>query len=88
MIIQELDAEVEAYEACAADLARQRSLEESRDRLEDELRFLSGPVPGAFPPDLHHDAERQRVKRALERVRAELRANVSRIRRTLGNAPT
>jgi HAD superfamily 5'-nucleotidase-like hydrolase len=78
MIIQELDQEISAHEACLEDLSRQRTLEEARDRFEDELRFLqtrykelarSTPAPGSGD-----DAERLRVKRALERVRGELRS--------------
>ena len=99
MIIQELDQEIAAHEACAVDFARQRSIGEGRERLEDELRFLqarykelsralgvpssvatangpvsSGPDSLAVPRSFE-SLERQRVKRALERVRAELRAN-------------
>lgn len=40
MIIQELETEVAAYEACEDDIARTVELEDQRDRLEDELRFL------------------------------------------------
>jgi 5'-nucleotidase len=78
MIIQELDQEISAHEACHEDLSRQRALEETRDRFEDELRYLqahykelakAAPAPGST-----EDAERLRVKRALERVRAELRS--------------
>ena len=78
MIIQELDQEVSAHEACNEDIGRQRALEETRDRFEDELRFLQArykelakttPVPGSS-----EDGDRLRVKRALERVRAELRS--------------
>jgi 5'-nucleotidase len=81
MIIQELDQEISAHEACHEDIGRQRALEETRDRFEDELRFLqqhykelakAAPRPGS-----NEDAERLRVKRALERVRAELRSIAS-----------
>ncbi|HEV8246723.1 MAG TPA: HAD-IG family 5'-nucleotidase, partial [Polyangiaceae bacterium] len=79
MIIQELDAELAAHEACADDFARQRALEEARDRFEDELRFYQNQYKelarGAGANG--DEAERQRIKRGLERVRAELRANVS-----------
>jgi 5'-nucleotidase len=77
MIIQELDAELAAHEACAEDFSRQRSLEESREKLEDELRFYQGRYKELSRPTSNHDSERQRVKRALERVRAELRANIT-----------
>jgi 5'-nucleotidase len=78
MIIQELDAEIAAYESCRTEMGRQRQLDESRDHLEDELRFYQQrykelarqPTNGSSV-----DAERMRVKRALERVRGELRYN-------------
>jgi hypothetical protein len=74
MIIQELDAEIAAHEAGAEDFARQRGLEETRDRLEDELRFYQARFKELSRHEGGGDeAERQRVKRALERVRAELR---------------
>lgn len=78
MIIQELDQEISAHEACHEDLSRQRALEETRDRFEDELRYLQGHykelAKAAPQPGSNEDAERLRVKRALERVRAELRS--------------
>jgi 5'-nucleotidase len=77
MIIQELDDEIDAHEACAEDFARQRSLEENRDRLEDELRFYQGRFKELSRQEIDDEAERQRVKRALERVRSELRANIT-----------
>ena len=42
MIIQELEGEVLAHDSCHDDFARCEQLEESRDRLEDELRFYHG----------------------------------------------
>ena len=85
MVIQEMDAEIAAYEACADDLGRQRSLDEARNKLEDELRFfqarikeLSRATPsGASSPPSEEESERTRTKRALERVRSELRAITS-----------
>ncbi len=78
MIIQELDQEVSAHEACHDDIGRQRTLEETRDRCEDELRFLQArykEVAKVTPsPGSSEDGERVRIKRALERVRAELRS--------------
>jgi HAD superfamily 5'-nucleotidase-like hydrolase len=76
MIIQELDDEIAAHEACHEDLARQRALEEGRDKLEDELRFYQARIKELSRAVKNHDeeAERVRVKRSLERVRAELRA--------------
>jgi len=77
MIIQELDAEIAAHESGAEDFARQRSLEEARDRLEDELRFYQSRFKELSRHEGGDEAERQRVKRALERVRAELRSNIT-----------
>jgi len=80
MIIPELDAELEAHEVCTEDLARQRALEELRDRLEDELRYYQTrykELAKAAAPTTFDEAERMRIKRALERIRGELRANIS-----------
>lgn len=80
MVIQEMDAELAAYEACQDDLVRQRSLDEARNKLEDELRYHQarikelGKVGGSLPPEDENERERSREKRALERVRAELRS--------------
>jgi HAD superfamily 5'-nucleotidase-like hydrolase len=76
MIIQELDAEIEAHERCAGDITRQRLLEESRENLEDELRYYQARMKevakkGAAIAELAD--ERTRVKRAIERIRGELR---------------
>jgi hypothetical protein len=78
MIIQELGDEIAAHESSSLDLKRQRDLEEQRERLEDELRFYQArfkEVSRGSPDGT--DPERVRVKRALERVRAELRANLA-----------
>jgi len=78
MVIQEMDEEIAAYEACADDLGRQRALDEARNKLEDELRFHQGRikeltrVPAAQVGE--EENERTRSKRALERVRGELRS--------------
>jgi hypothetical protein len=78
MIMQELDAEIAAHEACAEDLARMRQLEEAHDRLEDELRFYQSRYKelsrngNSEAPNVA--TEKMRIKRALDRVRAELRA--------------
>jgi HAD superfamily 5'-nucleotidase-like hydrolase len=82
MIIQELDAEIAAHEACRTDLGRLRELEEGRDKLEDELRFYQArykelsrvrDLPSASDGE-GSEIERMRIKRALERVRGQLRA--------------
>jgi 5'-nucleotidase len=83
MIMQELETEVLAYESCKEDIDRIEQLEEARERLEDELRFFqvrfkelsrvldSGKTNGTPPAEL--EAERGRVKRAIERIRGRLR---------------
>jgi 5'-nucleotidase len=79
MIIQELGDEVAAYESSSLDLKRQRELEEQRERLEDELRFYQARFKELSRAALESSAEteRVRVKRALERVRTELRSNLA-----------
>ena len=80
MIIQELETEVAAYEDCKEDIARTVELEDQRDRLEDELRFyqarfkeLSNKKHNGNGSGVAAEAEKTRVKRALERVRGLLR---------------
>jgi 5'-nucleotidase len=72
MIIQELDAEIAAHTACAANITRLRELEASRERLEDELRFYQSRV--RHYPKSVEDAlgERARLKRAINAIRREL----------------
>jgi len=79
MIIQELDAEVLAHEASYEDLTRMRLLEEQLEKLEDELRFYQGRFKelSRAPAGNGAEAERTRAKRAVERVRAELRSHVA-----------
>jgi len=79
MIIQELGDEVAAYESSTLDLRRQRELEEQRERLEDELRFYQGRFKDITRGGNEGttDPERVQVKRALDRVRTELRANLA-----------
>ncbi|HEX4515966.1 MAG TPA: 5'-nucleotidase domain-containing protein, partial [Polyangiaceae bacterium] len=79
MIIQELETEVVAFEACKEDFSRAVMLEDQRDRLEDELRFyqarfkeLSAKKNGNGSAALV-EAERIRVKRAVERIRGLMR---------------
>ena len=84
MIIQELETEVSAHEECKEDLYRTVVLEDARERLEDELRFYQARFKeltrlngkNTAPPtarDMAQDAERGRVKRAVERVRGLMR---------------
>jgi hypothetical protein len=85
MIIQELDSEVRAHEANALDQQRKRVLEERREELEDELRYYQGRFKelsrghgnGHGNGQNGNDAERLRAKRAVERIRTELRANLA-----------
>jgi HAD superfamily 5'-nucleotidase-like hydrolase len=95
MVIQEMEAEVMAHEACRELLKKSAELEQRREDLEDQLRYyqqrykeltrkaeddaLRGadgseaqavatrPLSGAV------DADRARVKRAVERIRGQLR---------------
>jgi HAD superfamily 5'-nucleotidase-like hydrolase len=85
MIIQELETEVKAHESCTEDFTRTEQLEDARERLEDELRFFQNRFKelsrrieqaqvkpnGVRISDM--EAERGRVKRAVERVRGRLR---------------
>jgi HAD superfamily 5'-nucleotidase-like hydrolase len=87
MIIQEMDIEVAAHETCSQALDLATELEERRARLEDELRYHQGrfkEVQRAIDQATAHrngnghtiadlEAERQRAKRAVERVRTILR---------------
>jgi 5'-nucleotidase len=74
MVIQELDAELDAHDRSAGDIARQRQLEESRDNLEDELRFYQGRFKELGKIEgTEATAERLRTKRMIERVRGELK---------------
>jgi 5'-nucleotidase len=125
MIIQEMEAEVVAHEACRELHRKSADLEERREELEDQLRYhqqrykdltrklddepaknghgngaavLNGdgqlhviPLVGAQGPpqtplspaprssspqvaSVHHEAERARTKRAVERIRGQLRS--------------
>jgi 5'-nucleotidase len=77
MIIQELDDELAAHEACRTDIGRLRELDEEREKLEDELRFYQArfkELARDTNGNADAQAERTRVKRALDRVRTELRS--------------
>jgi len=80
MIIQELEVEVLAHDSCHEDFTRGVDLETARDRLEDELRFYQGRFKELTRRVESHrgsngteEAERTRIKRAIDRVRARLR---------------
>jgi HAD superfamily 5'-nucleotidase-like hydrolase len=98
MIIQEMEAEVVAHEACREQHKKSAELEQRREELEDQLRFYqqrykeiarkideeaskqngSPRPPGPAAPPARSansavEADRARVKRAVERVRGQLR---------------
>ncbi len=83
MIIQEMEAEVIAHEACRDELETSARLEGRREELEDQLRYYQqrwkdlgkkieeGAAASAVTTAIEGD--RLRVKRAVERVRGQLR---------------
>jgi len=86
MIIQELEGEVLAHDSCRDDFVRAQHLGDTRDRLEDELRFYQnrykelsrridhaaqGKVNGGAALD--GEGERGRIKRGIDGVRGRLR---------------
>lgn len=90
MIIQEMEAEVVAHEACRELHKKSGELEQRREELEDQLRFYQQRfkeltrkledelskrgAPGTSGPSAAAaDVERGRVKRAVERIRGQLR---------------
>jgi HAD superfamily 5'-nucleotidase-like hydrolase len=75
MVIQELDAELEALDRSSDDIATQHRLEESRDDLEDELRFHQARFKelGRGAGSDEAKEERTRTKRSIERIRGELK---------------
>lgn len=76
MVIQEMDAELEAHERSVHDMARQRQLSETRENLEDELRYSQArfkELSKAEPESLEGQSELVRVKRTIEGIRGELR---------------
>lgn len=84
MVIQEMETEVAAYESCKEDFLRAEQLEDIRERMEDELRYyqtrfkdltrrIEQGKRGAPAKGAEMEAERGRVKRAVERIRGRLR---------------
>jgi HAD superfamily 5'-nucleotidase-like hydrolase len=83
MIIQEMEAEVHANEACLAEHVLATDLAQKREELEDQLRFYQqrfkdltkkledGPDGPSERGSL--EAERGRVKRSVERIRGQMR---------------
>jgi 5'-nucleotidase len=75
MIIPELGQELEAHDACLEQIGRYRQLGDLRERLDDELRWHQGSfkeLGRRKEPEAR--AEQVRVKRALDQVRAQIRA--------------
>lgn len=87
MIIQEMEAEVVAHEACRELHRKSSELEQRREELEDQLRYyqqrykdLTRKVDdegkngnGSPRTNGAADVDRARVKRAVERIRGQLR---------------
>ncbi len=83
MIIQEMETEVLAHEACREEHQLSAELEGRREDLEDQLRFyqqrfkeLSRRIDDANHKNESSnalDAERSRTKRTVERIRGQLR---------------
>jgi 5'-nucleotidase len=97
MIIQEMEAEVVAHEACRELLKKSAELEERREDLEDQLRYYqqrykdltrkleegaangagagtaAGTNGAATGAGTGTEADRSRAKRAVERIRGQLR---------------
>jgi hypothetical protein len=83
MIVQELETEVAAHEACREMHQNAAELEHRREDLEDQLRFWQARFKdiarrldgaGLGPTDVVQlEAERGRIKRSVERVRGHLR---------------
>src|SRR5690606_27045608 len=74
-----LDAEIGAHETLTSELERLQHLENTRQKLEDELRFYQARFKelarGKGTNGSEEDVElaKRRAKRQLERVRSELR---------------
>lgn len=63
MIMQELETEIEAYESCKNDFARIESLEEERDKLEDDLRYYQARIK-----ELTRTIEHRAVKKEADKA--------------------
>lgn len=84
MIIQEMEAEVLATEACSAERVELGALHQEREELEDQLRFFQTRFKEctrkletstiAVDERAELEAERGRAKRNVERVRGQMRA--------------
>jgi 5'-nucleotidase len=74
MIIQELDVEVMAHQACRADYARIEEIDLQRERFEDELRAANHRVKTLTKRGDDASGERAEAKGKTEQLRAALRA--------------
>lgn len=74
MIIQELDQELGAHRGSAVEIRRQLELQEIRENQEDELRFYQRRLKelGKADPETGLEAEKARVKRAIDDVKKAL----------------
>src|SRR6185436_1573913 len=83
MIIQEMEAEVMAHESCREEHGLLADFEERREQLEDELRYYQQSYKDIVrrleeskesrAPAAPLEAERGRIKRAVERIRGQMR---------------
>jgi HAD superfamily 5'-nucleotidase-like hydrolase len=82
MIVEELEVEIAAHDACAQDLANADDLDEIRAKLEDDLRYQKARVKEVTRQIEAHPqgggagaplAERTRRKKDVDRVRSLLR---------------
>lgn len=83
MIIQEMEGEVAATEACQREMDLVREKHERREELEDQLRFYQlrfkevarriDDLGAGAAESAMLDAERLRVKRSVERIRGQMR---------------
>ena len=83
MIIQEMEAEVNANEACQIEHALANELAQKREELEDQLRFYQQRFkeitrriedgPATMGDRALLEAERGRLKRSVERIRGQMR---------------
>jgi len=89
MIIQELETEVHAHQACADDFEQTLHLEDAREHLEDDLRFyqarykelsrLIDAKPNGDAPPAAGDGPRT-TKTELEAERGRVKRSVERVR--------
>jgi len=84
LILQEMEGEVSAIEACKRESDLVSELSAKREELEDQLRYLQGrfkdlsrriaELDGDIAERALAEAERLRTKRSVERIRGQMRA--------------